>query len=214
MSTSELPSELIALLSQLSSNVFLGAVLSVVLAGLGAFLGAYLRKQGEDRAMLENFAAIREQLKTTTQDTEEIKQQLYGQAWRSQQQWSAREQYYSKLLTELHNFKTALGDLSDYFIEPGSEHVPDHAHGERFNKLNTEASMAYIELRKLVGPAAVFLSPLAVKSLSELFIQHWDLANFGAICTADYVESANTLAQAAYEQVLSEAKSHLGITDV
>lgn len=211
MSTPELPSELVTLLNQLTSNVFVGLVASVIMAGISSFIGAYLRKSGEDRAIIENFAAIREQLKTTTRDTEEIKQQLSGQAWRSQQQWSAREQYYRKLLTELHHFNTALNDLTDYFIEPGSEHISDQNHGDNFKRLKYEASAAYIQLRKLAGPAAVFLSSQAVDTLGELFTKHWDLANYGAACTAEYVDGAYKLSASTYEQVLAEAKLHLGI---
>src|SRR5687767_1914278 len=104
MTGPELQAPLLELLRQISTNIWLVAVLALVGAGVGAFGGAYLRKRGADHATQENFTAIREQLKTTTRDTEEIKQQLSGRGWRSQQQWSAREQYYSKLLTHLHHF--------------------------------------------------------------------------------------------------------------
>ena len=210
MTALELQTLLGEFLRQMSANVLLGAVLAVVAAGIGAFGGAYLRKRGEDRAMHENFTAIREQLKTTTRDTEEIKQQLSGHAWRSQQQWSAREQYYSKLLTHLHHFRMALDDLSDYYLEPGTEHMPDDQRGENFHKLRADASSSYTEVQKLLGPAAIFLSPQAVESLAKLFNEHWGLANFGAVCTADYVSGANSLATSAYDRVLHEAKAHLG----
>ena len=160
--------------------------------------------------MYENFTAIREQLKTTTRDTEEIRQQLSGHAWRSQQQWSAREQYYSKLLTHLHHFRMALDDLSDYYLEPGTEHMPDDHCGENFHKLRADASSSYTEVQKLMGPAAIFLTPQAVESLAKLFNEHRGLANFGAVCTADYVCGANSLATSAYDRVLQEAKAHLG----
>lgn len=211
MTATEIQGPIVELLLQISTNVLLGALLAVVAAGLAAFGGAYLRKRGEDRAMQENFSAIREQLKTTTRDTEEIKQRLSGLAWRSQQQWSAREQYYSQLLTHLHHFKLALEELSDYYIEPGTEHMPDDQRGEHFHKLRADASSSYMETQKLLGPAAIFLSHPAVESLNKLFSEHWGLANFGAVCTADYVGGANKLAVAAYDQVLHEAKTQLGI---
>jgi hypothetical protein len=211
MTASELQAPLLELLRQISTNIWLVAVFALVGAGVGAFGGAYLRKRGEDRATQENFTAIREQLKTTTRDTEEIKQQLSGRGWRSQQQWSAREQYYSKLLTHLHHFRMALDDLSDYYLEPGTEYMPDDQRDEPFHKLRADASSAYTEVQKLLGPAAIFLSPKAVESLNELFTEHWGLANFGAVCTADYVGSAVKLATVAYEQVLHEAKAHLDI---
>lgn len=212
MTVSDLPAPLLELLGQMSKNAILGAILAVVAAAAGAFGGAYLRRRGENRAMREHFAAIREQLRITTRDTEEIKQQLSGHAWRSQQQWTAREQYYSKLLTHLHHFKIALDDLSDYYLEPGTEHMPDSERGEHFHKLLADAASSYAEIQKLLGPAAIFLSSQAVESLDHLFAEHWGLANFGAICTADYVNGANKLATTAYERVLHEAKSQLGIS--
>jgi hypothetical protein len=137
---------------------------------------------------------------------------LSGHAWRSQQQWSAREQYYGKLLTHLHDFKMRLDDLSDYYVEPGSEHMPDNQRGENFHKLLAEASSAYTEVRRQLGPAAIYLSPQSVKSLEKMFATHWGLA-FDAMCTADYVDGANKLATATYRSVLREARAHLGIGD-
>ena len=168
-------------------------------------------KSGENRAANENFAAIREQLRTTTQDTESIKQQLTGKAWRSQQQWSARENHYSKLLMHLHHFRITLEQLSDYYIEPGGKRTPDNEMGERFIKLLAEASTAFAALERLIGPAALFLSKPALESLSKLVTEHWGLANFDAACTADYVQKASNLAADACAQVLKEARAQLGI---
>ena len=166
---------------------------------------------GEDKAARANFAAIREQLTLTTRDTEEIKQHLSGHAWRSQQQWAAREKYYSQLLTHLHHFRLALGELFDYYMEPGSEHMPDNQRGERFHTLRGEAATSYGEVEKLMGASAVFLSSSTVAALDELFKQHWGLANFAAVCTADYVSGANKLAESAYGEVLAQARGQLGV---
>ena len=199
------------LLHQLSTNSLLGAVLTIVAAALGAFGGAHLRKRGENRAIVENFEAIREQLKITTRDTEDIKQTLFGHAWRTQQQWAAREQYYVKLLTHLYHFKLALEDLSEYFMEPGSGHLHDSERGERFKDLMSVASSSYSETKRMIGSAAVYLSPKAALSLDTLFKEHWHLANFDAMCSSDYVEGAQTLAAVAYTQILNEAKEQLSI---
>lgn len=208
MTMSELP----VLLAQLRIDGILGAILVVVASAAGAFGGAYLRRRAENLAMRENFSAIRKQLRTTTRDTEEIKQQLSGQAWRSQQQWSARKQYYSMLLTHLHHFKLALDDLSAYYLEPDTEHIPDCERGEQFHRLLADAASSYAETQKLLGPAAIYLPAQALNTLNHLFNEHWNLASFDAICTADYVSSASKLASAAYEQALCEAKEQLGVT--
>lgn len=194
----------------LSAAAWLLPLLSLVALAFGVFAGAYLRRRGEDKAIREGFDSLREQLKTTTRDTEAIKQALSGQAWRSQQQWAARQEYYSALLTHLHHFRNALSDLDVYYLAPGSEHTPDSEQGERFHRLMEEASASFEEVRKLLGPAAIFLSAQALDSLDELFRDHFDLSNFEAICTADYVGRAHRMAQVAYAQVLSEAKAQLG----
>jgi len=211
MPPSEVQSLLLDLLRQQTSNIWIVAVVAVGGATLGAFFAGYFRKIGEDRALRENFAEIRAQLSMTTRDTEEIKQRLASHAWRSQQAWSARERYYSQLLTHLHHFKMALSYMLDYYIEPSTEYMPDNEMGEHFHKLQADAATAYTEAQKLLGPAAVFLTSGAVAALEELFKEHWGLANFGAVCTADYVAGAHKLATAAYVQVLSESKCHLGV---
>lgn len=185
-------------------------VLGAAGAGIGTYIASYLGKKGEYKATREDFESIRQQLKTTT-DTEEIKDMLTGKAWRSQQQWSAREQYYSDLLTHLHTFKLALTGLSDYYMEPGSEHAPDSQQGEHFQSLLKSSHESYKALRKQIGPAALFLSAGALKALDEMASKHWELANF-SVCTADYVSAALRLSETAYSKVLTEAKDQLMLT--
>jgi len=96
-------------------------------------------------------------------------------------------------------------------MEPGSEHVPDAQRGEHFRTLQKEASRAYSEAEKLLGPSALFLSDSVVQTLEHLFKEHWGLANFDAVCTADYLAGAQQLAEQAYTQVLKEAKIELGV---
>lgn len=186
-------------------------VLAIVASSVGAFLGSYLKTKGEHKATDERFDEIRRQLKTTTKDTEEIKQYLAGEAWRSQQQWSAREQQYRDLLGHLHAFQLALSRLDDYYLEPGSEHTPDHAFGENFQHLKDRAGEAYQGISESMGVAALYLTDGTLDALEDLRIQHWGLANFESVCTADYVNDASKLAADAYERVLAEAKDQLGL---
>ena len=187
-------------------------VLGVVGSAIGAYFASYLKKRGEDHATRENFAAIRAQLQTTTRDTEEIKQYLSSEAWRHQQQWSTRERYYSSLLTQLQNFRLALSELGDYYMEPGSEHTPDGQQGEYFAKLLTVAHESHREVQKLLGPAALYLSAETVDALTDLASKYWSLANFSS-CTAEYAKESHVLAEAAYGQVLLEAKKHLRLAE-
>jgi type II secretory pathway pseudopilin PulG len=208
------PNELQALVEtavrQGSSFSWLTFIFGVVGAAVGTFLASYLKRRGEDHAARENFAAIREQLQTTTRDTETIKQFLSSEVWRSQQQWATRERYYSSLLTHLQAFQLALSELGDYYMEPGSEHRPDSQQGEYFSKLLTVAHESHKEIQKLVGAAALYLSDKTVSSLSTLAEQYWTIAKFST-CTAHYVEEGHALASSAYSEVLREAKKHLNL---
>ena len=211
------PAEIKAVADEISRQGLSYPWFAFVLAALGAFAGAfivpYLKKKGEDRASEENFARIRAQLQTTTDDTERIKQLLSGEAWLTQQQWSARAEYYSGLLTHLHTFRLALNDLGDYYMEPGSEHTPDSQQGEHFHALKTTSYEAYRQVKSMLGPASLYLSAGTVVALENLVRKQWQLANFGAVCTADYVDMATELAKQTYETVLLEARQHLRIKD-
>lgn len=178
----------------------------------GAFFGAYLKKQGENIAIKENFDAIREQLKVTTRDTEEIKHHLSGTAWLTQQQWSAREMYYSKILTHLNNYCLAIDGLAEYYIEPHSEYKSDSQQGEHFHQLIAESKNAFDEVLKLQGPSALYLSQNAIKCLNELAAKHYSLINYEVSSTAEYVSYAQSLGTSTYELILSEAKKDLNIT--
>lgn len=186
-------------------------VVAAVVAAAGSYFGAYLGKKAEAKAAREDFSSLLEQVRETTKETEEIKQLLSGKAWRGQKQWEAQEKYYGALLNHLHAFRLALEELSEYFVTPGSKHIHDSQWGENFRKLQSDAWLEYRETKMLVGSAVLFLSPGTVESIDTLAREHWDLANFGSICTADYVDSAHKLVCAAYDSVVREAVQHLGL---
>ena len=186
-------------------------VVAVAAAAACSYFGAYFGKKAEAKASREDFSTLLEQARETTKETEEIKQLLSGKAWRGQKQWEAQEKYYGELLSHLHAFRLALEELSDYYVEPGSEHVHDCQQGEHFRKLQSDAWVSYREVKRLVGSAVLFLSPGTVESIDTLARHNWDLANFDSVCTADYVDSAHKRVCVAYEAVVSEATQHLGL---
>jgi hypothetical protein len=175
---------------------------------IGAYMGAYIRRKAEQRATQENFENIRNQLRKTTQDTEEIKTALLRRNWLTQQQWSIRERHYMSLLQHLGRLKMSLSDRSSYFIEPGSEHNEKLTENEYFQSLSRAGHESYQAIRELIGPASVFLSSKAIASLEQLVHGHWHAAEF-SICTAEYVSGSLTLVDCAYQAVLAEAKNEL-----
>lgn len=200
------------IIARLTNNFWLAAILYLIASVIGIFVGAYLLKRAGHLATKEDFSDLRAQLQITTKDAEEIKQQLSRHTWVDQQQWSARELYYGKLLTHLHNFSIALDGLSGYYMEPGSEYTRDSDQGAHFHRLKDNAGEAFNEIQKLVGPAALYLSQTTVKSLSDMLSKHWEIVEFEVSCTAQYVELAQPLVTSTYDLVLSDAKHHLSIS--
>lgn len=201
-----------AAIARLTDDFWLAAILYLIASVIGVFVGGYLLKRAGHLATKEDFSDFRAQLQITTKDAEEIKQQLSRHTWVNQQQWSARELYYGKLLTQLHNFNIALDGLAGYYTQPGSEYTRDSDQGEHFHRLKRSAGEALDEAQKLLGPAALYLSQTTVDKLSEMLSKHWEITEFEVACTAEYVERAQVLVISTYGLVLSEAKQHLGIS--
>jgi hypothetical protein len=211
MSPSEVHSIVEAALRDGVSFPWWSYTLAFALSMLGAYLGSYIKRKAEDRAAQENFDALRAQLRKTTEDTEEIKANLSGRNWLSQQQWSIREQRYSELLSHLTKLRLSLQDRGDYFMEPWPAYDQSSKEGEHFKELARRGYESYQAIRELIGPASVFLSANAIDALEELVREHWSVAEF-SICTADYVTSALKLVDAAHAAVLTEARSELART--
>ena len=187
-------------------------ILIVVIAGLAAYFGAYFKRKGENKALQEDFDEIRRQLQTTTRDTEAIRQQLANHSWLTQQQWSAREQLYSKLLRNLHRFDVSLMGMAEHYLMPGSEYDKAIEQDWRFKELLKVSNEAITEVEDLRGTAAIFLSGRAIEAIDNLLSDHWNLARFGHSLTAEYVKKAEQLASAAYTEILTEAKAQLRLS--
>ncbi len=180
----------------------------VVSAGIGAFGGAYLKTKGQHLATQENFDNIRDQLRKTTLDAEEIKLTLASKGWLNQQHWNIQEQHYVNLLTHLTRFKLSLQDRNDYYDEPGSQFDETRAHSEHFQQLAKIGSDSYQAIRELIGPASIFLSSESMEALNELTHSHWGVAEYSA-CTADYVSKTLTLVEKAQSTIVAQAKKEL-----
>ena len=208
MSADELRAVVEAAVRDASGFTWLTYVLAVVFSMAGAFFGSYIKRKGEDRAAKENFDNLREQVRKTTRDTEEIKTALLRRSWLTQQQWAIREQQYALLLTHLTKLELSLQDRESYYIEPGSEHDENLSKGEHFQALATAGHESYQTIRELIGPASIFLSSRTIDALEKLVRDHWSVSEF-SVCTAEYVSEALKLVQAARTAVFEEARNEL-----
>lgn len=80
-------------------------LLIIVYVVAGKYLNGYLTEKGKNLASKEDFSQLRDQLKTTTKDTEEIKQLLTSKGWLAQQMWAKREQRYETLMRRFMSLK-------------------------------------------------------------------------------------------------------------
>jgi hypothetical protein len=184
-------------------------VVAFGLSVLGALLGSYAKGKGEHLATKEDFEDLLNQVRKTTQATEQIKTALSSRAWFSQQQWVIREKHYSDLLQHLWLLRNATRDQDMYFQEPGSEHNEDYISKQpHFRALAVAGNESYHKIRELMGPAAIFLSEKTMGALERLVRGH-EAAAEHAMCTAEYVSQASDLVKVAYAAVLAEAKNEL-----
>jgi len=188
---------------------FWSYILAALFSPVGAFFGAYFKRKAENRAADENFKTLRDQLQKTTRDTEEIKNALSREAWITQQHWNIRERFYSELVTNLALLKLFLKDQVDYFDQPGSEHNASIDKSPHFERLALQGAEAFAKVREHVGPASIFLSEKTIKSLQDLFSDHWSIS-MNAVCTAEYVSEFLNSVSGAYSAVLTEARHELG----
>jgi len=174
----------------------------------GAYLGAYVKKKAEDRASQENFERLLDQLRKTTEETEAIKIALSKKNWLTQQQWVLREKHYTGLLSHLTKLKLSLEDRKLYYVEPGSEHNETISQDENFLALSKTGQESYQAIRELIGPASLFLSQDAIKSLEYLVRNDLDNSLYSA-CMEEYVSEALKLVERAQSIILKEARDEL-----
>jgi hypothetical protein len=85
--------------------------LTIIGAGAASYFGAYIKRKGEDRAVMEGFAEVLRQTKETTAATKKIEAKITDEMWDRQKRWELKVQ----ILLEAIKRIAALDDgLSDY----------------------------------------------------------------------------------------------------
>ena len=128
--------------------------------------------------------------------------------WLTQQRWAIREQYYAGLLTSLTKLKISLRARNEHFIEPGSEHDKRISEQDHFNKMTQEGSAALMHLQEQIGPASIFLSEVATKTLERLINDSWEVESH-SISLKEFVGESLKHAEIALEAVQAQAKKEL-----
>ncbi|EPC4027384.1 hypothetical protein ACRZOU_003162 [Aeromonas salmonicida] len=98
--------------SALSSNQdsinWISIIILLAITAVGSYIGSYLQRKGLNRAEKENFQQIHNQLRTTTETTEKIKQEIHLISNRKDRLWHQRREKLEEFvscLTEVESYK-------------------------------------------------------------------------------------------------------------
>jgi hypothetical protein len=76
-------------------------ILSAIGAGIGSYLTAYLKRKGENLATHEDIEKLVNQVRATTEATENIRTALTGTLWESQERWKMKSEMYLSFVRNL-----------------------------------------------------------------------------------------------------------------
>ena len=79
-----------------------------IIAGLGAWFGSYLKKKGENYASKEDFTALLDQLKQTTEATKAIEQRIEHQFSHKTRVWEMKQEAFYEVLQTLNDMDEIL----------------------------------------------------------------------------------------------------------
>lgn len=180
----------------------------LVSAVFGVYVIAYQKKRGESKALQADFEMLKIQLVENTKASEAVRQALAGRVWIQQQQWARREGHYLELLAAISlmvnvgdDFSTAARDLEKSYDENSKQYG-------KAAELLKRLEEARVDLRRLAGSCALFLSDEAVAAVNQLIETKFSIAK-EAGNLVEYGEFWTDAARQAYARVLSQAKHEL-----
>lgn len=148
----------------------------------GAYFGSYLRKRAENLAMRDDVETILLQLRKTTEATEEIKQQISGDAWVVQRHWSSKEKYLIDLLSALSTIEFLMKHVVECIkIAATPEGARIMNSEEMLVQRRKDMSILREEIYKLLpayGAAQIYLSSSMFESIERILksalLGSWD----------------------------------------
>jgi hypothetical protein len=180
-----------------------------VLTSFKIWFKHYLTKKAELFATKEDLANLLTQTQKITEVTENIKSGILYRSWHNQQYWSIKEKHYTEILKHLTICKSTIIDRLEFYQTPCSEYDDSCSNTELFINLSQKAQVSFLVLRDLIGPASIFLSDTTIETLTVLNKEHAGIANYGAVCMKDYLESTYKEVDKAFCSVLYEARNQL-----
>lgn len=90
------------------------AIISLIFSGLGAYLSTYLRKKGEQTAIMEDLNDIKNQLKHTTETIETVKASISKNLYIKKSKWDFKKSIYYDLIINLTALRTYTLEFKNY----------------------------------------------------------------------------------------------------
>ncbi len=182
--------EFVETIGRIAQNYGPGAAAFAVV-GILVFRFYLSRWKERNLTTREDYEALFQQLKMTTQETQSIRSELARSSWLVQQQ--GRETYCTDLLANLGKLKRSLLARSNAYPRGPGLQMQAVAGADAFRR---------------AGTAAVYLSDGAVLPVEQLAREGWHL-EYDAASEQGNVERVLELAEKAYVKVLAEARSAL-----
>ncbi len=137
-------------------------IASFLMAGGGAWAGSYLREKGK------NYAS-KEDIKTLTRLTEEIRSEVSGKMWLDQKRWDLKREYYWQLLGQFHLLQATFRDIHKAIPENISKHTVEQVKEVVDTMV---ANMKHVteatdEVNRLIGIGRILLPQSVIDALNQ-----------------------------------------------
>ncbi len=133
-----------------------------VTAGLGSYFGAYLKRKGENLATHEDMNRLVEQVEATTRATEEIKSQVSGKLWETQERWKLKKDVYVRLIKGLHESVRLLNQTISVDADGTENAVGTADEDATIKKYDAEFAVAQDAVRECYALSTVVSPDLAL----------------------------------------------------
>jgi hypothetical protein len=198
----------------LNATAYIVLILGWIVAGaLGAFLGAFFGKRGETAGVKRDIETIKDNLRHTTEATEEIKAQITGELWERQNRLTFKKDVYIRLLTGLGDASSALRQL--LFCDA---RINDPALQNRRAELTQLMDAQFGELRKAMVEIRrmALVTPLvcgdAVSSALGKLVDRWLQAE-DATTPTEYLKGCHAALKEAVATVTGAGREDMKLFD-
>lgn len=181
-------------------------ILIAVIALIGGFLSGYLKQRGKNYATRQDLAGLLEQIKSTTRLAEAIKAEVSKGVWIEQNKWNLKREFYATLLDCFSQSIDAIDSIIE--LESNEPNLTPEQRSRQKNLWKDNGEL-FLQIRKAVGPARLFLETEALSAINRYYQARHEADQ--AESWWEHLEGTQQAAKSAYTELLIAAKKDLGI---